>query len=187
MKRTCNKCKIEKEDGEFYKKYGNRKGLRTICKECHSKERKNWYQINKSTVLTKQGTPEYRKRSFEIYKIRRANNPFPIRAMGWRNTMKVRSKKNNLKYDIDFFTINYLVNLQKTQTKCDCCNVKLDFAFNGDGIRVDSNPSLDRINPQKGYTKDNVAMICWRCNRLKFDGFSNELQIICNWMKSHGV
>ncbi len=33
----------------------------------------------------------------------------------------------------------------------------------------DNKPSIDRINPDKGYTKDNIQMMTWKENRLKGD------------------
>lgn len=33
-KRTCYKCKIEKEDSEFYKKCDTKDGIGTLCKSC---------------------------------------------------------------------------------------------------------------------------------------------------------
>ena len=37
------------------------------------------------------------------------------------------------------------------------------------GRRVDNAPSVDRIDPAKGYVKGNVAVISWKANRLKSD------------------
>ena len=182
--KICTKCKKRNPIIQFHKKKTGKYGVAAICNVCHSLYMKIRYQKNKSAILGKQHTPEYRKNAFDKYKIRKTNNPFPMRAKEWRNAMKTRSRKNNQKYDEDFFTIKYLVNLQKTQTKCECCNVDLDFTLNNNGIRTDQTPSLDRFNPKKGYTKDNVVMICWKCNRLKFDGTLQELKTIIRWMES---
>lgn len=44
-------------------------------------------------------------------------------------------------------------------------------------------PSLDRINPNKGYTLDNVQVISMRANRIKFNASPEELMKIANYMK----
>ena len=44
-------------------------------------------------------------------------------------------------------------------------------------------PTLDRINPKKGYTKDNVAVISWRANSLKKDGTLEELEQLAKWLR----
>lgn len=44
------------------------------------------------------------------------------------------------------------------------------------GRRSDQSPSLDRLDPQRGYVPDNVRVISDRANRLKGDRTSRELR-----------
>lgn len=46
------------------------------------------------------------------------------------------------------------------------------------GKRTNATPSLDRIDPSKGYVKGNVWVISWRANRLKNDATLEELRQI---------
>lgn len=46
-------------------------------------------------------------------------------------------------------------------------------------------PSLDRVDNSKGYTKDNVAVVSWRMNRLKDKGTIEDFENILRYMKSH--
>ncbi len=48
----------------------------------------------------------------------------------------------------------------------------------------DASPSIDRINPTRGYVPGNVAVICWRCNELKRDASIAELRTILSWLES---
>lgn len=48
--------------------------------------------------------------------------------------------------------------------------------------RHDGSPTIDRINPAKGYTKDNVGVISYKANRMKNDGTIDEHFKIANWM-----
>ena len=53
--------------------------------------------------------------------------------------------------------------------------------------RYDYNPSLDRINPAKGYTPDNIQVTSIRANRLKNSFTPTELVTICkNILRLHG-
>jgi len=46
----------------------------------------------------------------------------------------------------------------------------------------DSCPSLDRIRPELGYVKGNVAVMSYRANRIKNDATADEHRRIADWM-----
>jgi len=60
-------------------------------------------------------------------------------------------------------TIDELVML-KTHC-CPCCNTTM---ISG-GASVDNSPTVDRIDNDKGYTIDNIWIICHKCNSMKSD------------------
>ncbi len=49
----------------------------------------------------------------------------------------------------------------------------------------DNRPSLDRIVPSRGYTKQNIAVISFRANRIKSDANKDELKRILAYMESN--
>jgi hypothetical protein len=49
--------------------------------------------------------------------------------------------------------------------------------------RSDNLPSIDRIDPSKGYVKGNVWVISWRANRLKSDATFEELEAIVRGLR----
>lgn len=56
------------------------------------------------------------------------------------------------------------------------------------GRRVDreahpNSPSLDRIDPIKGYVVGNIAVISWRANAVKRDATIKELEAVAAWLK----
>ena len=60
--------------------------------------------------------------------------------------------------------------------QCVYCNKRLNFRASMTE-RLDS-PSLDRIDPLKGYTATNVVISCYRCNQIKSDATVYELMQI---------
>jgi hypothetical protein len=48
----------------------------------------------------------------------------------------------------------------------------------------DFSPSLDRIDSDKGYLKDNIAVISLRANRIKNDATLEELRKLVMWLEN---
>ena len=51
-----------------------------------------------------------------------------------------------------------------------------ELVYRADGRRRDNSASLDRIDSRRGYTADNVWVICWRANQIKNDATLDELK-----------
>ena len=83
---------------------------------------------------------------------------------------KSGSKKRGLDFDID---TNYLVELHTHQDKkCAISGIELT-TICGQG-KVPTNISIDRIDSSKGYTKNNIQLVCYSINLMKRD-FSHEV------------
>ena len=87
------------------------------------------------------------------------------------NQAKHRSRKRNIFFDLtpeDIVIPEY----------CPVLGIPL---MMGKGIKsgpTHNSPSIDRIDPKKGYTPDNIRVISWRANSLKSDGTLKELQVL---------
>lgn len=62
---------------------------------------------------------------------------------------------------------------------CPILGIKL---VKGEGRLTDNSPSLDRVNPELGYTKGNVRVISYRANRYKNNMTKDIVQNILNYM-----
>jgi hypothetical protein len=73
--------------------------------------------------------------------------------------------------------------LQRCGNNCAYCNSELDYGSKPKERGFDPSnkehtkhrPSLDRINPEIGYTDENVQVICMHCNTLKGNATAQEI------------
>ena len=87
---------------------------------------------------------------------------------------KAQCKKLGVDFDLDS---NYLESIWT-----DTCPV-----FNKKFVRHEKGhdlcPTLDRVDPSKGYTKGNVRYISARANRIKYDASVEELKKVLAYME----
>ncbi len=53
----------------------------------------------------------------------------------------------------------------------------------GKKLAQENSPSLDRVDPEKGYVPGNVWVICWRANRIKNNATIPELERLLTMWK----
>jgi len=87
--------------------------------------------------------------------------------------IKRRAKENNIPFDID---VEYLIDIYPEDGKCPVFNTDMVYGHN------DANsPSVDRIIPEKGYTKGNCIWISRRANAIKNDASIDEIQKVVDF------
>jgi len=89
----------------------------------------------------------------------RRGNPIKGRALIAINNHKHRG------YDVRI-TTDELVELYKATTHCPICGIELCHAYGSKGQR-DNAASIDRKENSKVMTKENIWIICQRCNTMK--------------------
>jgi hypothetical protein len=171
--KTCTKCGKEKELTAFYANSKAKDGKRSNCKDCQNKARDKWAKENKDRldVLSK----TYRLR--EDVKARRNQQQLKWREenLDWElwHKAKKRSEKSGIPFDIERSDIIIP----------DICPVLGIPLFITKGTIGDNSPTIDKIIPEKGYVKDNIAVISARANRIKCDASLEEFELIYNWLK----
>lgn len=96
-----------------------------------------------------------------------------------RNSSIARAKKKNIEYDLDDdFILNMFIS---QENRCNLTGIvfSLDPPKNGQHNNPYS-PSIDRIDPKKGYTKDNVRLIL-SCVNFALSEFG--LDLLIEWSK----
>lgn len=74
--------------------------------------------------------------------------------------IKARSKKKNVSFNVTFKKLDNMLN---NCNECIACGKKYVEGLNKRHIRT-----IDRVNPSKGYTNENIQIICGSCNSKKF-------------------
>lgn len=85
-----------------------------------------------------------------------------------------RAKAKNLPFDLE---VSDLI----IPEVCPILGIKLEIG-SGRGPS-DSSPSLDRIDPEKGYTKSNVMIISMKANKIKSDVLVEDIEKVLNFLK----
>lgn len=137
--KKCNKCAIIKDEKDFY-----RPNRSSTCKICH-------LEITKEYKRKKRQSPIYRNKESIKQKERRVRL--------WQNTLIHDCKNRNYDINIDVEYINYL--FEKQKGKCYWFNVDLIPSVNK---KHPQQPSLDRLDNNLGYIKENVVLTCYSAN-----------------------
>jgi len=117
---------------------------------------------------------------------RRARNPQVkeynrVKSAEWKGThqeralflqARFRAKKRGLQFTMTMDDV-------RIPEMCPVLGIPL---FVGQGKRGPNSPSIDRIDPTKGYITGNVMVISWRANDLKADATVDEIRALAKFM-----
>lgn len=95
------------------------------------------------------------------------------------NNARGRAKRDNLPFDI---TYEYLESI--VTDECPVYGIVFEWGTSnlGRGKTKENCPTLDRIVPDKGYVKGNVAFISYKANRIKDNGTMQDHYAIADWI-----
>lgn len=134
-----------------------------------------YYEENKDAVLAT--VKEYRDNNRDL--IQTKGREFYRRKLTNRmlNAARQRAKKRGLDFNIyeeDIFIPEV----------CPLLLIPL-FVTTGRSSVKDNSPSLDRIDPSKGYVKGNVWVISYRANTMKSNSTWQELMMLATHLRYH--
>ena len=109
------------------------------------------------------------KNNPQLYKEKRAKDNAQVERR-IHTRVKRRAKKEGILFDLDVSDV-------VIPEACPVLGIKLVTTNQGRGYHTNS-PSLDKIDPTKGYTKGNVRIISARANLLKNDATAHELRLV---------
>jgi hypothetical protein len=137
--RMCNTCKINKPITSYYKSQRSH-----TCIECFLKRNNE----NKKKL-----------RDNHDYKIIESEKQKERRFRLWQNTLVHDSKRKNVEHTISVKDIDELY--KKQNGLCFWFKVPLIPSKNK---KHPQQPSIDRLDRYKGYTKDNIVLCCYSAN-----------------------
>lgn len=202
MIKKCTTCNEEKEANENFGKHkGFKDGYRDECKKCRNQKlKKHWnntftkllcstcqeylnlsnFNKNKDKVHRDYHDSSCKKCKVEKSKKRRMQryNADPLerllveRIAGARD----RAKRKNIYFDLEVDSIKKMWELQ--DGKCALSGIKMTHVM-GEG-RTPTNISIDQIEASKGYTINNIQLVCMAVNQMKSDLTNEELLLFCN-------
>lgn len=148
--KKCFKCKTWKSLGKFNKNSQLSGKVAKMCRECHNK--------HPSVILC-----EYNRRQ-------RLRTAFDSGNLNLYFTKKISSiknncKRNNVKFDLTVKNIMDLWN--KQQGKCYYSNIPMSNSMKQLGFQAWDSPSIDRLEPNKGYVVDNIVWCIFAVNSFK--------------------
>ena len=109
---------------------------------------------------------EYRRKYSKHWAI---NNP--LRTLF--SVLQTRSRKRGYEFNLAFEELKEL----EVSDICPILGIPISWD-KGSGNASDNSISIDRIDPYRGYTKDNVIFVSLRANRIKNNGTLDEFKKI---------
>jgi len=168
------KCKIHDIEKIKVKDSSIKSGERYRCIQC-----KKEYADKYKPIANKSRRNKYDSEKEKRYYSERAKKDI----VKWRaESIRHLMQKRKDDFDSEYFTVD---NIKKEilDKYCPICNKKFEYESGFVNNKNDRIPSADRLDSEKGYTKDNVRFICWRCNRIKRSSTIQELEIVVNFLK----
>ena len=164
--KQCNMCSEHKPLFEFSKNKSSKDGLQYRCRSCDKNYQAKRREENKEYCL------DYDRK----YQAKRRQD-FDFRLRMLLNASKQRAALKKREHTL---TLEDIKELYPRDGKCPVFG--FDLQFNSAGFR-ETSPSLDRIDSNKGYTRDNVQIISWKANRLKAYATVEDLEILVAYLK----
>lgn len=162
--KICTKCKIEKDETEFYKDKRRVSGLRSECKSCSLEDNSNREHRYLGT------RKEYRDNNKD--KIKKIHRTYYI-----NNREQILKTNSYYRTSLNYKFISYKNGAKRRGLEWQLTKEDFEEYWNKNCFYCNNEIStigIDRIDSTKGYVKDNIKPCCSLCNTIKLDLTYNE-------------
>lgn len=154
--KKCIRCELTKTAEHFHKNKKNKDGLNSYCKECRSKQ---W-------------TENLNGNRGRIAKYRATING---RAVHLLKDARVRAERTGVEFSLSLIRISFALTLGT----CERSGVQFDLSKHIKHTNHPFSPSIDKIDPFKGYTDDNIKVVSTAYNFGKMQMTHSEYVEFC--------
>lgn len=181
---TCAKCQQTKDEDAFHRNKARPNGRHAYCKVCRAAQNEQnadkmreynqrYYEENKGDLAERmRGYYEENKDDLlaygKNYRKRRAQNE-PEKVILVRT--RARAKRLGLEFDLELEDVCI-------PDVCPVLGIPIVCGKTGRKGPRQNSPSIDRLNPAKGYIKGNVRVVSNRANTLKNNASLQELELV---------
>lgn len=189
MIKICGHCKKEKTLAEFGRMRSSKDGLRCECRECR---KRHWKKPEEDIEKWKSWRKEHMKKLGLSSKGRKVSESTKRKkeqtdCLRWKQhdyCLSVK-KKSFSHYKRKGFDGSLEEFLNIVTSNCHYCNCEPDRIICASrntkhGVGYFKQLGIDRVNNEKGYSKDNIVPCCFRCNNAKF---TYSLESFKEWIK----
>lgn len=177
LEKQCSKCKQVLPAECFSKQKRASDGLRSSCKKCDALYYRQW---------RKNGGAQWRRQWYENGGKERGQsyvkaNPIKTITVSLVSGARCRARDKNLPFDIDLNYVRSMVGENaELASHCPALGIALDWSrLRDNGNKpLPNSPSIDRIDPERGYVKGNIKIISFRANQIKSDASPSELKLV---------
>lgn len=187
----------------FAKDSYRKTGLQSRCRECSklataafAKRRPTYFKEKSNDFYHAKDTEAYNKERYQLYKLqylerrKQYSESVPGRLNGLLSSAQRRSKKANKPFDLD---IDWLMSQYENQDgRCLLTDIPLQFKTEAEHGRsyYPFSPSLDKIDANGSYTKENTRLVCTlinlAMNKFGEDTFEKLATAFLNKRKQNG-
>lgn len=166
MTKVCSKCKLEKELDEFYenKNANGKKYRKGMCKKCFLTHSKKYQKSYQSKPESRERCSLWKKNALANKSGHKEKLAIQSRAALLRNTagiMLSRAKRRAQLNGMDFNLVKEDIVIPEI---CPILEIPI---FVGTKGNYANSPSIDRVNSDRGYTKNNIRVISMLANTMK--------------------